>query len=155
ERGYHVTGIDVSDSMLARARAEAPPRASYRLLDMREIDTLEQHFDAALILWQSFGNFDAATNAAILAAIARRLEPRGRLVLDISHRDFCAERLAPRARTVEGRNVVESKRLDGSRLTVTLDYGRGEQDVFSWDIYTPAEVDALASAAGFARVLAC
>jgi SAM-dependent methyltransferase len=154
-RGYQVTGIDLSAPMLERARAEAPPTAHFLELDMREIDSLDERFDAALILWQSFGNFDANTNAAILAQIARRLELHGRLVLDIYHREFFPQRLAPRERTVAGRNVIESKELAGTRLTVTLDYGHGERDRFCWEIYTPAEVEALAREAGFARVLAC
>jgi SAM-dependent methyltransferase len=153
--GYRVTGVDVNAAALASARATAPPGARFLALDMRALDWLDERFDAALILWQSFGHFDPATNEAILAQIARLLDGPGRLVLDIYHREFFASRLAPREHERGGRRVVETKEMSGARLSVTLDYDAGERDRFSWELYTPAEIEALARATGFAPVLAC
>ncbi len=45
---------------------------------------------------------------------------------------------------------VEQTRLDGDRLTTTLDYGFGIEDVFSWQVFTPDEL----SHCPFGRVLA-
>ncbi len=43
--GFQVTGIDISEGLLAIARRESPG-STFKKLSMTELDTLENHFDA-------------------------------------------------------------------------------------------------------------
>ena len=54
-----------------------------------------------------------------------------------------------------GRSIRELTTLVGDRLTTSLDYGAGIEDVFSWQLFTPVELTALARAAGLEDVLTC
>ena len=58
------------------------------VLDQRDLSALRGPFDAAMILWQSFGYFDPPTNDRVLRDIAARLRPGGRLLLDRYHPGF-------------------------------------------------------------------
>ncbi len=87
EQGYLVTGVDRDATAIATARQRAPT-ATFLELDQRELACVDDTFDAALILWQSFGYCDPTTNDDVLAAIAERLRPGGRLLLDLYHPRF-------------------------------------------------------------------
>ena len=139
-RGYDVTGIDVNERALAQARASVGARAKFVALDMRRIDQLDGAFDAVLLLWQSFGQFDDATNLDVLRQISAKLVPGGRFVLDIYHRGFFEPRLATRVHEKRGRTITERKQMTGPRLVVELDYGDGGADRFEWRVFTPREI---------------
>jgi ubiquinone/menaquinone biosynthesis C-methylase UbiE len=82
-RGAHVTALDQSSSMLARARARAP-RAKYIQGDLASLSTLEGSFDAITC---SFVLHEIARDArlVLLRAARERLRAGGRLgVLDWS-----------------------------------------------------------------------
>lgn len=125
---------------------------------MRDLASLPGTFDAALSLWQSFGYFDEETNVDIIRQIHGKLNPRGRLVLDIYHRGFFESQGTEATRTFEkeARVIVERRQLIGNRLTVTLDYG-GElpPDMFAWQLYTPEDIGTLASEVGFHVLTLC
>jgi SAM-dependent methyltransferase len=101
--------------------------------------------DAVLCMWQSFGHFDADTNAAVLAEMARVLPPGGRLLLDVYHRDFHAARLGERTIERDGARVRERRSMSNRRLRVELAYQDGGSDVFDWQLYVPDELAALGS----------
>lgn len=151
--GYHVTGVDTNPYALEEAR-RADARTRYVLGDMRTPDALGETFDAVLILWQSFGNFDEATNESNVRRIAAVLNPRGRFVLDIYNRYFYDARQGELTLERAGRTIHEKKWLDGNRLHVTLDYGN-VRDAFEWQIFYPDEIAALAARFGLREVLRC
>jgi SAM-dependent methyltransferase len=156
EAGYRVTGIDRSERALAAARRHSDDRITYIQGDMRDLDAVPGMFDAAVLLWQSFGYFDAATNTAVLRRIGRKLKPKGRLILDIYHRGFFERNQEVRRFERDGRAVVETKWMDGDRLTVRLDYEPGgTADTFEWQLYTPEEIQALGEACGFGCMAIC
>jgi SAM-dependent methyltransferase len=155
-RGYRVTGADGNAAALAAARRASDDSIVYLQLDMRCLDELPEVFDAVICLWQSYGYFDAATNTDVLRQIGRRLRPGGRLVLDIYHRGFFARNQGTRRFERDGRTIGETKRLDGDRLTVWLDYGPDRPpDTFAWQLFTPDEIEVLARQCGFELLLAC
>jgi SAM-dependent methyltransferase len=92
EAGYAITGVDLSPAMLARAErrlAAAGCRERVTLVedDMRSLERLgATRFRLALCAINSFLHLpDGAAQQAALAAVRRRLEPGGLLILDVFH----------------------------------------------------------------------
>lgn len=152
--GYDVIGLDLDDSALRDARNRAPG-ASFIRGDVRRPPIASASMDAVLRMWQSFGHFDAETNAATLGEMARVLRPNGRLLLDVYHRDFHAAR--PGERTIErdGARVREHRSMSNGRLRAMLTYEDGSSDVFYWQLYLPHELAELGARAGLLLELAC
>jgi len=154
--GYAVTGFDANASAIARAAELAGPGANFLIHDLRLTRDLPGDFDAAILLWQSFGQFDEATNLDVLRQIASKLQPRGRFILDIYDRRFFETRQGTLVHERAGRRIIEHKRMHGNRLVVELDYGDGTVgDRFDWQLFTPDELIALARSASFDCALAC
>lgn len=157
--GYQVIGIDRDPAALAEARRLAgPERSAIRYVehDMRRLADLGLRADAVVSLWQSFGYFDAATNAAVLGQIAGCLRPGGRLVLDLYHRGFFANHQGERRLERDNVEMIERRRLVGDRLHVELTYlTLGTADHFDWQLFTPEEFAGQAGAFGLRIVLAC
>jgi len=153
ERGYEVVGLDLDDTALRDARNRAPS-ASFIRGDMRHLPLATASMDAVLCMWQSFGHFDADTNAAALAEMARVLRPNGRLLLDIYHRDFHASRLGERTIERAGARVHEHRSMSNGRLRAALTYPDCTGDVFDWQLYAPDEVAALGARCGLTLIAA-
>lgn len=86
ERGYDVTGIDQSETMLEVAKAKARERsAAVRFVrsDIRELD-LGERYDAALIMFSVLGYMTTnADLAAVFRAARRHLGVGGILLFDV------------------------------------------------------------------------
>ena len=154
EQGYDVVGLDLDESALHDARRRAPASAFIRG-DMRRLPLASSSLDAVLCMWQSFGHFDADTNVAALAEMARVLRPMGRLLLDVYHRDFHAARLGERTIERDGARVREQRSMSNERLRAVLTYEDGSNDVFDWRLYVPDELAELGSRSGLKLELAC
>ena len=76
-RGYRVTGIDSSPSLIAIAGA-AVPKADFHVADMRQL-TLDRRFDA-LVAWHSFFHLAADDQRAMLPVFAGHAAPGARLM---------------------------------------------------------------------------
>jgi SAM-dependent methyltransferase len=133
-RGYRVLGIDLDAEAVAEAE-RLDPDAEFMQLDVRKLGSLEREFDGIVSLGQTFGLFDADTNAAELAAMRERLRPGGRIVLDVFDRRF-----------VEGAVDVRT-----GRIQIQLEEG----GAFEWLLYTPEELGAVADGLGLRTLLAC
>lgn len=156
DRGYRITGVDLNSAALDRARSQSSGPATYREMDMRHVMELPGSFDAVINLWQSFGYFDEVTNAGILEQVSRKLNPNGRLVLDIYHRGFFEQHQGVHHFERRGLTIVETKRMTAKRLTVQLDYGSGRvADAFDWRLYTPAEMCDHARQFGLVPLVIC
>jgi SAM-dependent methyltransferase len=155
-QGYAITGVDRDESAVARARADAPS-ARFIVADMRELTAafLDHRFDAALCLWQSFGYFDAETNAAVLRDIAALLRPGGRLVLDLYHPAFFEARSGEREFDVRGKQFTERRYLRHGRLRVELETDKAAVDIFDWQIYSPKDLIVLAAQFGLSPIIVC
>jgi SAM-dependent methyltransferase len=155
-RGYSVIGIDRDRTALAEARRRSPQTIRYIEHDMQALGNLALDADAFLCLWQSFGYFDDATNAAIVGQISGQLRPQGRLVLDIYHRSFFEQNQGTRTFEYAGTQITETKTVRAGRMQVALRYAGTEiVDRFDWRLYTPEEICALAGAYQFHPVLQC
>jgi SAM-dependent methyltransferase len=84
ERGYRLTGVDVTAAYLeecGRRSQAAAVEVEWVEADMRELPW-EGEFDGAFCFGGSFGYFDDAGNLAFLRAAARALRPGGALLID-------------------------------------------------------------------------
>jgi SAM-dependent methyltransferase len=89
-RGYHLVGLDISPTMIARANDEAQDRGlqiDFVRGDMREAG-FEEPFDALLCWGTTFGYFDEEDNERTIRQFHRALKPNGVLLLDVVNRDF-------------------------------------------------------------------
>lgn len=114
-RGFKVTGVDLSEVELQRARERATAAAVHMDLvcqDMRAMDFSEE-FDLALNLFSSIGYFSDEEDRQLLDRFCRALRPGGAFVLDTRNRDsiirnFAEEQIQP----VPGGTVRIVNRLD-------------------------------------------
>lgn len=157
-RGYTVVGLDLSPSMLARARAEAEDhgvKVNFLQADMREM-TFDGVFDAILCYGTTFGYFDDEANKQLVERLHRALKPRGLLLLDVANRDFVI-RNQPNLVWFEGDGcvVMEESQMNyiTSRLevkrTVILDDGRQRENIYSIRTYSLHELGQLLHHQGF------
>ncbi|MEM9729936.1 MAG: class I SAM-dependent methyltransferase, partial [Myxococcota bacterium] len=89
-RGYHLVGLDISKTMVSRARDEAEDRGlqiDFVQGDMREA-TFEDRFDSLLCWGTTFGYFTEQENELTLRQFHQALNPNGILLLEVVNRDF-------------------------------------------------------------------
>lgn len=81
-RGHEVLGVDISQTFIDLATQKAPPNATFRRMDARELP-FEAEFDAVVCLCQgAFGLMtEAGGDARVAEGISRALKPGGRLAL--------------------------------------------------------------------------
>ncbi|MDS4059334.1 MAG: class I SAM-dependent methyltransferase [Candidatus Contendobacter sp.] len=89
DRGDVVTGIDVSERMLALARRQAP-EATFQRMDLRALDFLPASFDAIAAVYVVF-HLPRAEHAALFAGFARVLKPGGALLLTLATREYTGQ----------------------------------------------------------------
>jgi SAM-dependent methyltransferase len=153
--GYRVVGIDANTKALAAAREAAGDRVQYIHADMRDLHEMPTA-DAVICLWQSFGYYDAETNADIMRQVAAKLDRGGRFLLDIYNRDHFASLGGTRTFERAGETVVQTSRFGDNRWRVELRYGGdGRGDVFDWYLYTRAEIAALGRACDLEVAQSC
>ena len=134
-KGFHVTGLELSEGMLARARrrtAHLPPEVRARLTwtqgDMARFDLPGRRFGLVFVAFNSFWLLtDPAAQRACLACVARHLAPGGRLALDLfppNNDDYGDEtgitQYLPMQRRGEGLLRVKDYRYDpAQRLAIS------------------------------------
>jgi SAM-dependent methyltransferase len=87
QKGFRITGIDISSAMLdlantRRGRLPHPvaDRIRFQLGDMTNLD-LSQEFDAVIAPFYSFNHFEAVQRRAVIQVISRHLEPGARAAI--------------------------------------------------------------------------
>jgi SAM-dependent methyltransferase len=153
ERGYQVVGLDGSAPLLTLARASTD-RARWLQGDVRELPFAEE-FDAAVVMWSSFGYFDRAGDRAFAAGLRRALRPGGRLLLDLNSAETLLHRVDGRDWAhAGGVTALEERRFDprSGRVFTTWTLRRGErveQHQASYRLYGCAELIDLLADVGF------
>jgi SAM-dependent methyltransferase len=116
ERGYRITGQDLSEVFLNRARVDAETHGvpvNWVHSDMREIPFIDE-FDAIINVFTAFGYFESdAENQRVLHQVHKALRPGGRFLLETLHRDALVRGFQPSAvmRHEDGLLVTEEQAL--------------------------------------------
>ena len=116
--GYRATGLDLSPSMLAAARA-AVPDCGLVQADMRRLPFRSGSFDVVTSYFTSFGYFEHENDDLGALREARRLlSAGGWYLLDfLNAAEVVAQLKTEDRRTVSGMQVVQERRLaDGGRI---------------------------------------
>jgi SAM-dependent methyltransferase len=153
-RGYSVIGVDRDADAIAEAR-ELAGGPSYVHADIRDYRPAPGTFDVAIVMSQSFGYFDPTTNRDVLSRLAAGLREGGRVILDLWNQEFFAAHQGERELETASGVVRESKRLNGDRLSVQLDYPDGAHEEFEWQLFSPAQMISLAQSVGLDSLLSC
>jgi 2-polyprenyl-3-methyl-5-hydroxy-6-metoxy-1,4-benzoquinol methylase len=87
--GFQVTGVDVTQSFLDRAKSDARRlgvEVEYVQGDLRNLE-VPGPFDAVVCWFTSFGYFDDTDNRRVLEQFAGVLKPKGMLLIETMHHD--------------------------------------------------------------------
>ncbi len=161
QRGYDVTGLDLSETLLSKAKkkaAEAKVRVRFIRADARnshfraEFDLVIMICEGAFPLMETDG-----MNFSILENAARALKPDGKLILTTLNALF------PLFHSVKDFRESAGQRTEGntfdlmtfrnhSRLETTDDSGRVKTLVCDERYYTPSEISWLLKSLGFRAV---
>jgi SAM-dependent methyltransferase len=152
--GYEVTGVDRDVAAVTRA-ARQVPGGRFLALDQRGLAALRGTFDAAMILWQSFGFFDPVTNDRVLGDIAGRLRPGGRLLLDVYHPGFVRATTGTTSATRSESCRSITNTVTGDRLVSTIAYVDGATETMDFELLEPDDLAGRAARWGFDLVEAC
>lgn len=163
-RGYRVTGVDLSESMLARAREKAAAAGltiDFRHHDARNLPFIGE-FDLAIMLCE--GSFPLMEtdelNFAILKSASRALADHGTLIFTTlnglfplyhSVEKFCAAG-APDNATYRSNNFDLMTFRDHNITTITDDSGRALELHCNERYYVPSEITWLLKSLGYANV---
>ena len=159
ERGYRVTGLDLSAYHLRLAKKAARERGvdvEWLRADMRDVPGRDR-FNAVVNLFTAFGYFDEeAEDQRVLDGVARALKPGGRFLIELMNRDWLMRvfRESDCSRGPDGGYVAEIRRFDvhTSRINVDMLYfpaeGKPKRRWHSIRLYTYGEMEALLGKAG-------
>ncbi|MGG6897455.1 MULTISPECIES: class I SAM-dependent methyltransferase [Rhizobium] len=118
-----VLGLDVSDKMLARARAETTdPRIRYDRMDLEKLQLPKASFD---LVYSSLAFHYIEDFAGLLTTIRQALKPGGRLIFSIEHPIYMAPRQPKWLTDEDGGKIwpLSSYQIEGKRLTNWLAEG--------------------------------
>lgn len=103
EKGFNVTGIDLSEKSISYALQHARSRLDFFVHDMRKPFRVN-YYDVVMNLFTSFGYFEReADNAAAIASAAKALKKDGLLVIDFMNSPKVIRTLVKEEeKTVEG-----------------------------------------------------
>jgi len=115
-RGYEVTGVDLSETMLAKAKRDAQVsgvHVGWMQADARDLP-FAATFDLALNLFTAFGYFEReGDNLRVLREVARVLKPGGRFLLDTANHDFLVRYFQPQSwHSYSGVLLLEERSFD-------------------------------------------
>jgi 2-polyprenyl-3-methyl-5-hydroxy-6-metoxy-1,4-benzoquinol methylase len=118
ELGYQVTGLDLSQALLAEAK-KWPGAEHVRWVcgDMREV-AFAGKFDAVVNLFTSFGYFESdVENKQVLAHIRAALKPGGKWLVDFLNAEYVVDHLVPVSERVQdGYAIRETRSIEANSV---------------------------------------
>lgn len=159
QRGFRVTGLDLSEFFLRRAKADARDKGvqvRWIRSDMRSIP-FENEFDGVINIFTSFGYFDRdEENQQVLTQVNKALKPGGVFLMEAAYRDGVIRRFTPHGitRHDDGLISLEERRIDlatdrsETRVTLLHPDGRRTEHRYVVRFYTLRELISMLEAAG-------
>ncbi|MEK6711150.1 MAG: class I SAM-dependent methyltransferase [Nitrospinota bacterium] len=158
ESGHWTAGLDLSPALLRQAR-EGAPGGRWVRGDMRSLPFAAGAFDAAALLFASFGYFGTrAEDRAVLRELRRVLRPGGGLYLEFKNPDHLRGHLPAdgevsigEARVAESSRIVPSPEGDRHEIRRRLRLpGQPERRyLYSMRLYRPEEIQESLRETGF------
>jgi len=156
-RGYAATGIEFNPDYLKLAKElseDASDTPHFIQGDVRHVDFGES-YDAAIIMFNSFGYFSDEEDQSVLARTYHALKKGGRFLIEVLNRDWILRNFkASEASEINGVRVVEQREFDA--LTSRNDFiiERYEEDGVvrkegSWRLYSAHELKNILEGIGF------
>jgi 2-polyprenyl-3-methyl-5-hydroxy-6-metoxy-1,4-benzoquinol methylase len=114
-RGFEVTGLDLTQSYLERARTDAENQnleVGFVLCDARRFCALEE-FDAVINMYTAFGYFEEPSDdKRVLLNVYASLRPGGKLLIETMSKEVLARIFQPRQwHEYDGRNLLQQSQL--------------------------------------------
>ncbi len=159
ERGFRVTGYDLSDMFLRKAKETSKAlgvKVQFKKGDMRRLP-FEEDFDAVVNMFTSFGYFDKESDdLKALKGVCKALKHKGLFLLDLKNREqlirgFQRRRWRPEKDFI----MLEDNFFDlftsrwESTRTLLFEDGKKKEYSFSLRLYSFAEILNLLKRAGF------
>lgn len=150
QKGFNVTGYDLSEGFLRKAREIADSlmvALDLQQGDMRDIPYNEE-FDAVINMFTAFGFFNREEeDLKVLKGVYKALRPGGQFLMDVLNREFALADLSQRRWTNENSSyLLEERFFDyfNSRLELTnrliLASGQVKEANYSIRLYTLTEM---------------
>jgi cyclopropane fatty-acyl-phospholipid synthase-like methyltransferase len=158
ERGFKVTGYDLSESFLKHAQELANSievKIDLKQGDMRDIPYKDE-FDVVINMFTAFGFFEnEKEDLKVLKGVHKALKPGGQFLMDVINRETAIQVGAPRRWIRENHSYLLEERFFDffrSRLELTnqliLVNGERKEANYSIRLYTLTEMLGLYNAAG-------
>jgi len=158
KKGFDLTGYDLSDVLLERARKECKKQKVKVALvkgDVREIP-FESEFDAVINMFTSFGYFEnGAEDQKVLNRVHAALKPAGKFLLDTINREWVIRAFQKKQWEELGKNVfaLDERSFDPltsriSARTVILGGEKRTDRHHSMRLYTLTELVSMIVKAG-------
>lgn len=121
EKGYQVTGLDLSVQNIAYASRFSHPKLDFHVHDMREVFRPEA-FDYIFNLFTSFGYFEnREENQAVIHSIAAMLKPGGKVVIDFINAAHIGFEATTREEEIEGISFYIRKQRTKDRVIKNIE----------------------------------
>ena len=129
EKGYDVTGIDISHSSIAFARQFEHDNLSFYQHDMR-LPFRINYYDAVLNMFTSFGYFQTdEDHLRTLKNVAKELHRDGLFLLDFFNTEWVRQHLVPEDRkTVDGIEFHLKKHISGGYVYKSVTFHAENKD---------------------------
>lgn len=159
QRGYQVTGQDLSDVFLREAEKEAQAQGvlvHWVHGDMRNIP-FENEFDAVINIFTAFGYLeDQGEDQKVLQQVGKALKPGGLFLLETIHREGLMRHYAPQMISYypEGLIELEERSFDlltsRSEVQIMMIYPDGQRKEYGFThrVYTLTELVQMLAVAG-------
>ena len=156
-RGYLATGVELNPDYMKLGRQSAKAIANAPTLiqgDVRHVD-FGKGYDAAIIMFQSFGYFSDSEDKLVLGKVFDALKTKGRFLIEILNRDWILNNFVEIQETIlNGIRVVERREVDvlTSRNHFTIQRYEKHGVVTkkgSWRLYSAHEMKNILDSIGF------
>lgn len=135
QKGYDVTAVDLSESLLTVARSLAKDfglNINFIKSDLRDFKS-NQNFNLAVNLFTSFGYFETdEDNFKVFKIAYNQLVKSGYFVLDYLNKDFIEKNLIKKSiEQIEGGEIIQNRKIENNRVIKEITISRnGEQKHF-------------------------